>query len=224
MPGVVKRDLRAARRADTESRLVEAATALFVEQGYVATTLADVAMHAGVAARTVYVRFATKAALLQRCLDVAIGGDDLPVALTARDRFRAAMTAPTRAERIEQMARVGAQLMERTGPLLRVAQQAEVVEPEIAARAQAARDQTHHAIDGFWRAMAADGLLPVDCDLDWLAETGAVLGQAETYLLLARTTDRDIAAYEAWLVATWTRLVRAATPGIDPPTPGGPDV
>ncbi|MBC3191143.1 TetR/AcrR family transcriptional regulator [Pseudonocardia sp. C8] len=213
MAGEVNRDLRAARRADTESRLVRAATELFVERGYVATTLADVAARAGVAPRTVYVRFATKVALLQRCLDVAIGGDTRDIAVPDRDWFRAAMTAPGRADRIREMARITAWLMARSGPLLRVAQQAEALEPEIAARAEAARDQTRRALDGFWRNMAADGLLPADAEIDWLADTGSVLGQAETYLLLDRTTGWDDQTYEAWLVTTWTRLADAASRG-----------
>jgi AcrR family transcriptional regulator len=60
MAGVVKRDLRAARRAETEARLVEAASDLFVAQAYAGTTLTQVADRAGVAERTVYVRVATK--------------------------------------------------------------------------------------------------------------------------------------------------------------------
>ncbi|NGY59820.1 TetR/AcrR family transcriptional regulator [Lentzea sp. NEAU-D13] len=202
----VNRDLRAARRADTEVRVIEAATELFAERGYVATTLADVAKHAGVGARTVYVRFATKAVLLQRCLDVAIAGDYHRVALADRDWFQQAMNAPTAEERIARMARISAQLMARTGALLRVAQQAEAIEPEIAERAQAARTQTHQAIGGFFRKLAADGLISNET-VDWVAQTGAVLGQAETYVLLTRTTEQTIEAYESWLVETWTRLV-----------------
>lgn len=204
----VNRDLRAARRADTEVRIIEAATELFTDRGYVATTLADVAKRAGVGARTVYVRFATKAVLLQRCLDVAIAGDHHRVALPDRDWFQQAMNAPTAGERIARMAAISAQLMDRTGALLTVAQQAEAIEPEIAERAQAGRAQTHQAIGGFFRKLAADGLIP-DEHVDWVAETGAVLGQAETYLLLTRTTGWSVEAYESWLAETWSRLVGA---------------
>ncbi|HEX8869697.1 MAG TPA: helix-turn-helix domain-containing protein, partial [Lentzea sp.] len=179
----VNTDLRAARRADTEVRIIEAATELFTERGYVATTLADVAKHAGVGARTVYVRFDSKAALLQRCLDVAIAGDYHRVAVPDRDWFHAAMNAPTAEERITRMAEISRQLMGRTGALLKVSQQAEALEPEIAERAQAAREMTHQAIGGFFRKLAADGLMS-ERNVDWVAETGAVLGQAETYLLL----------------------------------------
>ncbi|MEV6239586.1 helix-turn-helix domain-containing protein [Lentzea sp. NPDC051838] len=207
MPEDVNRDLRAARRADTEVRIIEAATELFTERGYVATTLADVAKHAGVGARTVYVRFDSKAALLQRCLDVAIAGDYHRVAVPDRDWFQQAMNAPTAEERLERMAGISRQLMGRTGPLLKVSQQAEALEPEIAERAQAAREMTHQAIGGFFRKLAADGLMS-ETNVDWVAETGAVLGQAETYLLLTKTTGWSIEQYESWLVETWSRLVR----------------
>lgn len=203
----VKRNLRAARRSDTEARLVAAATQLFIDGGYVATTLADVATEAGIAPRTVYVRFETKASLLQRCLDVAIGGDQQQISVQDRDWLQAAMTAPSRDERIRQMAAGTAQLMERTGPLLRVAQQAEALEPEIATRAQAAREQTRQVLEDFWRTMATDGLLPDRCDIDWLASTGALLGQAETYLLITKTTPWDTGTYQAWLTTTWQRLI-----------------
>lgn len=98
--------------------------------------------------------------------------------------------------------------MGRTGPLLKVAQQAEALEPEIAERGQAAREMTHQAIGGFFRKLAADGLISSD-NIEWVAQTGAILGQAETYLMLTKTTGQTIEQYESWLVETWSRLVRA---------------
>jgi AcrR family transcriptional regulator len=52
-------------------RLIQAATELFIERGYAATTLADIAVQAGLAPRAVYLRFATKADLLQRYIGLA---------------------------------------------------------------------------------------------------------------------------------------------------------
>ena len=104
------------------------------------------------------------------------------------------------------MARATAALMGRTGALLRVAQQAEAVEPKIAARAQAGRLDTQRVLEAFWRQMAADELLTSDVDVDWLAVTGAALGQAETYLVLSRVVDWDVDTYGDWLETTWRRL------------------
>lgn len=210
MAETVKKDLRAARRAETEARVVAAATELFLEHGYAATTLAEVTRRAGVAERTVYVRFATKAAVLVRCLEVAIAGGPERVAVAETDSFAAAMSAPSVEERVRAMAEISGELMERTGPLLAVARQAEATEPVIAEMARAGRDDTRRALTGFVRAMAADGLLAGDRDLDWLAETVAVTGQAETYLLLAGTTGWGATAYRDWLTTTWSHLIDAS--------------
>src|SRR5262250_3983117 len=92
--------LRQAQVAQTEQRILAAATELFGSEGYVATTLEAVARRAEVGARTVYVRFGTKAALFKRVVDVAIVGDTLPIDVLSRDWAQVALTSPTRAERI----------------------------------------------------------------------------------------------------------------------------
>ncbi|MFB9925420.1 helix-turn-helix domain-containing protein [Amycolatopsis halotolerans] len=51
---------------------------LFLEHGYAATALTQVARQAGVAPRTVYVRFGTKAASFRRGIDEALVGDAEP--------------------------------------------------------------------------------------------------------------------------------------------------
>src|SRR5438132_9836708 len=125
--------LRQAQVAHTEQRILAAATGLFLEGGYLATTLEAVARRAQVGARTVYLRFGTKATLFKRVIDVAIVGDTEPVDVLGRDWMQLAMTAPTRAERIAAAAAAGRQIMERTGQLFVVAQQAAALEPQIAA-------------------------------------------------------------------------------------------
>src|SRR6202035_2361481 len=92
--------LREAQVAQTEERIIAAATELFLENGYVPTTLEAVAKRAQVGARTVYVRFGTKAALFKRVVDVAIVGDAEPVDVLGREWAQVAFTAATRTERI----------------------------------------------------------------------------------------------------------------------------
>ena len=199
--------LRQAQTALTEQRIVAAATELFLADGYVATTLEAVARHARVAARTVYVRFGTKAALFKRVVDVAIVGDTEPVGVLGRPWIRHAMTAPTAAERIAAAAAICRQIMERTGPLFAVAQQAAAVEPLIAEFWQEGREQSRHAQEVAWTQLAGDGLLPPGTDLTWLIDTTAIMASAETYLLVSRMLHWDLDAYQEWLTVTWTRLL-----------------
>lgn len=210
MSEIVKRDGRAARREETELRLVAAATALFVERGYAATALTDVAAEAGVAPRTLYLHFATKAELLLRAIGVAITGDTTTMPIGQRDWMIAAMEAPSLDERIDRMASVTAGLMARAGALIDVAQQAAPSEPAVAAAAAAGRNDTTRTLREFWRRMAADGLLPKQADVDWLADTASVFAQAEVFLLQSKTNNWTTATYEQWLATSWRRMVRAS--------------
>jgi AcrR family transcriptional regulator len=198
--------LRQAQIAQTEQRILVAATELFLADGYLATTLEAVAKRAQVGARTVYVRFGTKAALFKRVIDVAIAGDTELVDVMGREGMRAALTAPTAAERIAASAALGRQIMERTGALFAVAQQAAALEPRIAEFWQEGREQTRRAHAVFWTRMADDGLLDPAVGMTWLIETTSLLAAAETYLLITRTAGWDLDTYQDWLATTWTRL------------------
>jgi len=204
--------LRQAQVAQTEQRILAAATELFGSEGYVATTLEAVARRAEVGARTVYVRFGTKAALFKRVVDVAIVGDTEPIDVLGRDWMQAALTAPTAAERIAASAAAGRQIMERTGALFAVAQQAAAVEPLIAGYWQEGREQTRHANAVFWTRMADDGLLDPAIDIDWLIDTTTIVAAAETYLLIIRLTGWDLDTYQNWLTAVWTKLAIPPVP------------
>jgi AcrR family transcriptional regulator len=72
----------------TRQAIVSTATRLFVERGYAATSLADIAAAAGVARPTVFAAFGSKAALLRQVLDEALAGDDAPVPVAQRPWFR----------------------------------------------------------------------------------------------------------------------------------------
>lgn len=205
----VKADLRAARVADTEEKILRAATRLFLEHGYAGTTLTAVAAQARVGARTVYVRFGTKAALLKRVVDVAMVGDTAPVAVSGRPWFVLAAGAPTLDERIAAMARGGREMMDRAGGLFAVTLEAAPAEPLLAEAAQAGREATRDNLRHFWTRAAGDGLLPDGHDIDWLTETAAILVHNETYLLGTRMHGWSPERYERWLITGLTRLAAA---------------
>jgi AcrR family transcriptional regulator len=68
----------------TRSRVIEAATRLFVQHGYATTTIRAIAAEAGVSVPTVELLFGTKAQLLHVVIDVAIAGEDEPVPVLSR--------------------------------------------------------------------------------------------------------------------------------------------
>ncbi|HEX6419601.1 MAG TPA: helix-turn-helix domain-containing protein, partial [Acidimicrobiales bacterium] len=91
---------REQRARATRQRIVAAATALFGERGYAATTVGAIAGEAGVAPATVYQAFGTKSAILKRALDEAIVGDAEPLPLLERDWVAAARREPDARRRL----------------------------------------------------------------------------------------------------------------------------
>lgn len=198
---------RAEQVAATEQRLVTSATTLFLRHGYVATTLAAVSAHAGLAPRTLYLRFPTKIDVFRRVMDVAVVGDTARVDVAHRDWTRRTLTAPTLDERMRLAARAAAEIMARVGPLLTVAEAAAAVEPAIAAAASAAREDTRDQIRHFWTTAGGHGLLPDHVDLPWLADTAALLGCADTFLLGTRILHWTPEDFERWLLTTWRAML-----------------
>lgn len=204
--------LREARKADTEQRIIEAATRRFLVDGYIRTTLTAVAAEAGVGDRTVYARFGNKAELLKRVIDVAIVGDTANIPLVERDWPQRVLTEPTLHGRIQCYADGCATMMQRLGPLLAVAAEAEPIEPLIAAAAQAGRTATHEHIAAMWTKMHADGLLHPDADLDWIIATASLLGAAETYVLMRKTLAWTPTQYRDWLRHSWIQFATGPRP------------
>jgi AcrR family transcriptional regulator len=192
--------------AQTEQRILAAATDLFQAQGYAATTLAAIARAADVGERTVYVRFGTKVALFQRVIDVAVAGSAEAAGIREQTRQRPALTARTAAQRVADFAQVGRSIMERTGALFAVALEAASTEPAIERSWQRGRMATRQAVQEFWTAMSRDGLLPPGADGDWLVDTTTVLSEPETYLMMGKLFGWDLDRYEAWLAQSYTRL------------------
>jgi AcrR family transcriptional regulator len=80
--------LRADQARETRRRVRDAADALFLEHGYAATSMDDIATAAGVSRQTVFSAFGSKANLLKECFDVRLAGDDEPLALADRPELQ----------------------------------------------------------------------------------------------------------------------------------------
>ncbi|MDT0349846.1 TetR/AcrR family transcriptional regulator [Pseudonocardia charpentierae] len=112
--------LRAEQTALTRRRILAAASRLFLERGYLGTTLSAVAQVAGVSVQTVYNVVGGKAVLLKAVYDVTLAGDDEPVPLRERPEFRAVAEAATGRECLAGYSAVGRMLSERLFPLVNV--------------------------------------------------------------------------------------------------------
>lgn len=196
----------------TERAVITAARELFESQGYAATTMAQIAHRADCAERTLFLRFNTKAELLNRVTDDTLHGADQPAPARAALQARRArmLSGPTLHERLHAWADGAADALERTGGLFAVAREAEASEPVIAAAFDAARRDTLANGRRMWRSLADAGLLHPDVDVDWVADTTALLASADTYLLMKATLGWSRDQHATWLYRTLTHF--ATTP------------
>ncbi len=123
---------RRGRAKATHWRIVKAAYRLFCEQGYVATTMAQIAEVAGVAVQTVYFTFHTKAALLSRAYDFAVMGEEEPQIPQQQAWYRAMTAEPEVTQALRHFVIGVGEITRRVTPLSRVAQVAADGDPDTA--------------------------------------------------------------------------------------------
>ena len=185
------RTARAERVAATRARLVAAATPLFVERGYLDTTMAVLAGAAGVAVQTLYLSFGSKAAVLEAVW--AATGDDQPSGW--RELLVEAPDGPTALAR--HVAATAAVLERRH--LIEAVLAAAAADPEPAALLAKAR-----AAAWAWHTAAVDELadragFTIDITVQRATEiVGALLSQ-EAYGLLV--------GEHGWATADWTAWI-----------------
>jgi AcrR family transcriptional regulator len=115
--------LRARQAAETRRSIIEAALALFAEQGWAATALPAIAKRAGVSVDTIYSTFGNKSALLMAVVHVAIVGDDDDDPMVDRADF-AAFSRGRRHERLRTGVRYTMAVYERSIPILETLREA----------------------------------------------------------------------------------------------------
>lgn len=93
--------------------ILDAAQELFVERGYGATTIADIAATAGVAPETVYSAFRNKPTLLKTLADVRAAGDDEPIPVAQREPFRRIVEEPDGRRKLRHYAAAARGMLER---------------------------------------------------------------------------------------------------------------
>jgi AcrR family transcriptional regulator len=127
----VGRSGRTAKGTATRSRIVEVATRRFVQDGYVATTIASIARDAGVSPQAVYLAFGSKASILKAANDVAVVGDHEQLALSQRPWMEELHALPDASRALDLVLDVVTALTDRASAIYDVIQAASA-DPEVA--------------------------------------------------------------------------------------------
>jgi hypothetical protein len=133
-------------------------------------------------------------------VDVAVVGDDQPVALVDRPEFAALSTGP-RAHRAAAAAALNTAINSRTTQLLRTLREAAAAEPDLAARLVELREAQRQTAHVAGARIAGRELTVAEGDGLW------VLITQEVYELLTGSAGWSPAEYEAWLTEAVIRLL-----------------
>src|SRR4051794_32041096 len=192
--------LRADQARSTRRAVVEAASRLFVQQGYAATTIDAVAAEAGVSRKTVFSAVGGKGALLKRAWDVAIAGDDEPVPMAERPAV-AAMLAERDPERLVRMwVDMQLEVGSRAAPLGAALLAAADVDDEVRALRELVRRESLVGARGFVAHLHEVGGLGSGLGPDRAADVCWAVLNSILLSLLVGARRWSLAEYGDWLV------------------------
>ncbi|MEU6270479.1 TetR/AcrR family transcriptional regulator [Saccharopolyspora shandongensis] len=199
MSSVNKGGKRAEKARQTRLRMLQAAGELFVERGYGATPLQDIADRAGVAVQTIYFTFRNKRNLLKEVVDTAIAGDDEPIATMDRPWFREALRAETAEAQLRAHVAGTRLIMERVAAITEVLRVAAATEPEVTELWPQGPDPRYTV-----QAAAADALVTkpgarADVSAEQAADVLFGLLSPELYLLVVRDRGWKPEQWEQWV-------------------------
>lgn len=191
--------LRRRQAEESRHRILDAAAALFAERGW-SVGMREIARAAGVSFETVYSHFGSKPRLFSQVVDVAVVGDDEPVALMDRPEF-AALSRGSRLQRAAAAARLVAGVNGRTAGLQRALREGAAADPDLASRLDEIRQAQRQTVRIAGAAIAGRELTPVEGDGLWVVIT------MEVYDLLTCSAGWTPVRYEQWLTDTIVRLL-----------------
>jgi AcrR family transcriptional regulator len=199
----VKRAYRSQARAvaasATRARIRDTAARLFVDHGYVATTMRQVAASAGVGERTLYDAFPTKAALFSHTLSVAIVGDEETVRVAERPEIAATREQADPRTAIGQLVAYSTALLERAGDLIMVSVEAAGADADMRAAADAGAAATHRVHLALTEHLHRRGALRAGLDPVTAADILYALGSPHMHQLLRRHRGWTVQQYQTWL-------------------------
>jgi AcrR family transcriptional regulator len=205
--GEKKLDGRRERSRLTRGRIVAAATRLFLHDGYVTTTIEDVAERAGVAVQTVYYVFGTKPNLLAAVLDVSIAGDIEPLPVRQRPWVDSLRTEQDATAAVKLLVEESVMIVARTAPIYEVVRRA-AADPDVNALLEntrrGRRDDQHTLIE----ILAEAGHLRTVTDVDTATDVLYAIINEEVFQLLTEDCGWGVDRFRSWATSLMLQQLR----------------
>jgi AcrR family transcriptional regulator len=189
--------------------MLQAARRLFLDRGYAATTMPAIAAAAGVSVQSVYKAFGNKAALLKAVFDVAMAGDDEPVAMLQRAALGRVRDEPDPRRKLELYGEFVAEVTPRHVPVQLLAKAAAATDPEAAGVWEQLQAERLAGLALFARALGDAGHLRPDVPVEEARDLLWACNSPETYDLLVLQRGWTPERYGRWVAGT---LIAALLP------------
>jgi TetR/AcrR family transcriptional regulator, regulator of autoinduction and epiphytic fitness len=202
---------RRERARATRLRILTNAHSLFLEKGYAATTMEEIASAAGVAVQTVYYTFRTKSLLLRDVVESAGAGapDEPPVA--ERTWMKEALTEPSGDRALAVAIEHGVDIYVRAVPLWPAVRAASMADPEIEIYLESVVANRRAGMGQLVRHLDEIGYLQPPMTLKRGTDIVCTIVSHETYLALTRDSDWTIEECKAWMWATLRQQLGGAS-------------
>jgi AcrR family transcriptional regulator len=209
---VKKKTSRIEKTRLTRRRIGAAAGDLFLDQGYGATTLDQVATRAAVAVQTVYFHFGNKATLLKEALDVAAAGDDEPVAVLDRPWLAELSAEKDPIRLIELWTHGGREIFERVAPLLAVVRGTVGTDPDLATQWKVNEDERRIAFRALADLLAARDALRPGLTIEDAGDLAFLISSADNYIVATQALGWTPNDWQRTTATLLTRALVGATP------------
>jgi len=198
----VRRSSRRARQAEQTGRdIVSAARRLFAQQGYAATSMAQIAREADVSVQTIYDSVGSKSAIVHRLNDLLDDEGDV-AALASR--------IPTTTDPLELLqiaVAISRNINERCHDIVAAIYSAASAEPEMRAVRDESRRRHRDGIGRLAGRLAALGALRSDVDVETAADVIAGLTDPQIAQTFVAEYNWSWERWNTWTVETLATLV-----------------
>ena len=194
--------LRGAQAQSTRQAVIAAATRLFAEHGFAATSIEAIAAAAGVSRATVFTSVGGKATLLKTALDVAIVGDDQAIALPERPRSKAIRAEPDPRKYLALYAELVTEMDGRLAAIHEAVRGAAGVDPDARALWESHLAQHRQGASYVIGDLMRKGGLRPGLDPESAADIVWLLGPG-TYYMLVHRRGWSPQRFQTWLTETF---------------------
>ena len=196
---VYRSELRAEQARATRRQVVTAASRLFSERGYAATTIEAVAAEAGVSRKTVFTSVGGKVELMKLAYDWAIAGDDQPMAQVERPEIREMKAEPDAVVVIEKYVVMLEESLTRVAPIHDALRSAADVDEQARELLETMEQQRLRGMGMFAADLDSRGALRDGLTREGAADLLWFYIQPVHWDLLVQQRGWSRAAYRTWL-------------------------